>query len=135
MQNKTNLRPAAKSGGRKNINDVILIVALLALAGIAALALFLFRTEGDTVTVSVDGKLFGEYPLGVDNRVEIRNGEGYNLLVIKDGTAYVEQASCPDGICSSHRPIKHDGESIICLPNKVVVEVRTQNDGGPDIVT
>ena len=119
---------------RKVRNDIIFISVLILLIFAAGLALFLFRHVGDTVIVSIDGKPFAEYPLNEDRRVEIKNGDGYNVLVIEGGEAYVEIASCPDGICSSHRPIKHDGESIICLPNKVVVEIRTQGKDTPDII-
>lgn len=126
---------AASSGSRKYKNDIIFIVSLLLLVSIAALAMFLFKTVGDTVTVTVDGQLFGEYPLNEDRTVEIKNGDGYNLLVIEDGKAHVARASCPDGICSAHRPVGYNGESIICLPNKVVVEIRAKDQNQPDIIT
>ena len=132
--NKTNVsQPAAKSGGRKIRNDIILIAALLLVVCLAATVLFVFRTAGDTVVVTVDGRDFGEYSLNENREVEIRD-RGYNLLVIKDGKAFVSRASCPDGICSSHRPIGYNGESIICLPNKVVVEIRTKDRNQPDII-
>ena len=115
-------------------NDIILICAILFVALAAALGLFLFKKDGDTVTVTVDGKMFGEYSLSENRTVEIKNGNGYNLLVIEDGKAYVKEASCPDGICSSHRPVSSDGESIICLPNKVVIEVHTNGHNEPDII-
>ena len=127
------------SGGHmpagKTRNDIIFIAAILLTVLIAALVLFLLKTPGDTVTVTVDGKPFGEYPLNEDRTVEIKNGNGYNILVIENGKAYVKSASCPDGICSSHRPIGSSGESIICLPNKVVIEIRTSNGKQPDIIT
>ena len=67
--------------------------------------------------------------------VEINVGDGHNLLVIKNGSAYVESASCPDGICAKHRGIFRDGDSIICLPNQVVITIDLQqNDEAPDIV-
>ena len=78
------------------------------------------------IRVTVDGEEYGTYPLSEDAEVEIRtgkNGEQLNRLVIKDGVAYVETATCPDGICAAHKPISRDGESIICLPHKVVVAV------------
>ena len=123
--------PAAK---RKRRNDVILVVGLLLVIFAAGLALFLFRSVGDTVTVTVNGEKYAEYSLSEDREIEIRVGEGYNVLVIEEGRAYVKNASCPDGICSSHRPISHDGESIICLPNKVVIEIRTTETDQPDII-
>ena len=125
---------AASNGKRKLRNDIILISAILFIVLTAALGLFLFRKAGDTVTVTVDGRLFGEYSLSENRTVEIKNGNGYNLLVIEDGKAYVKEASCPDGICSSHRPVSSDGESIICLPNKVVVEIHAKSQNEPDII-
>ena len=117
-------------------NDLIFIGALLAAVGVAVLALWLFSPMGETVIVTVDGQQFGEYPLDVDRRVEISNGDGYNVLIIEDGLARMEKASCPDGICTSHRPIKRAGESIICLPNKVVVEIHSKefDTSYPDII-
>lgn len=125
---------ASADSRRKIKNDMIFICSLLLIALAAALVLFLSRTAGDTVTVTVDGELFGEYSLSEDRTVEIRNGNGYNRLIIREGFAYVEIASCPDGICSAHRPINKSGESIICLPNRVVITVRSQDGSQPDII-
>ena len=117
-------------------NDVIFIAALVAILAIAGLCLYLFRSEGDTVTVSVDGKIIATYPLDEDREQDIRTGkDGLNRLIIKDGKAWVEDASCPDGICAAHKPIHREGESIVCLPNKVVITVKTTNNTNePDIV-
>ena len=102
-------------------HDILFIAVLLFLCAAAALGLYVFREDGDTVTVSIDGQLYAEYPRTEDRVVELISDGGFNRLVIEDGYAYVEEASCPDGICSSHSPISHNGESIICLPNKVVI--------------
>ena len=117
-----------------NVHDLILIVAILLVVVIAASALMLFRQDGAFVTVSIDGKVFGEYSLHEDRVVERKSGDGHNTLVIDGGKAYVSDASCPDGICSSHRPISYDGQSIICLPNKVVVEISAARGNTPDVV-
>ncbi len=138
--NQTNQtsKPTASSGGRKLRNDLIFIGVLLLTVSMIGLAFYLFRGEGNTVTVEIDGKVYGTYPLSEDRTVELRTGESgeeLNLLVIKDGKAYVETATCPDGICAAHKPISREGESIVCLPHKVVITVST-TDGGdaPDIV-
>lgn len=135
MHKEKEATPGASRTGQKTKNDLILIAVLLLVVAGAALILFLSRTPGDTVVVTVDGQLWGEYSLSEDRTVEIKNGDGYNLLVIEGGKAYVRQASCPDGICSSHRPISHNGESIICLPNKVVIEIRSSGSDQPDIIS
>ncbi len=113
---------------KKRRNDLIFIGLLLVLVIALALLLLLFRTKGDCVTVKVDGEVYGVYPLSEDAEILIKTGKDgtqENLLVIKDGKAYVSKASCPDGICADHRPISHEGESIVCLPHKVVISVDT----------
>ncbi|MBR5220538.1 MAG: NusG domain II-containing protein [Clostridia bacterium] len=116
-------------------HDILFIAVLLFLCAAAALGLYVFREDGDTVTVSIDGQLYAEYPLTEDRVVELISDGGFNRLIIEDGYAYVEEASCPDGICSSHRPIGHNGESIICLPNKVVIEIHRREQNQPDIIS
>lgn len=120
------------SGGRIR-NDVIFTAALLLFFCLLGALLTALAEDGDTVTVKVDQAVFGEYPLFEDRVVEIRAGEALNVLIIEDGKARVESASCPDGICCAHRPISLDGESIICLPNRVVISVSSKNAESPDI--
>ena len=117
-------------------NDVIFIAALLAVVAVAGACLYFLRGEGNTVTVSVDGTVIAAYPLNTDRVEDIRTEDGgHNRLVIRDGKAWVEEASCPDGICAAHKPIHREGESIVCLPNRVVVTVTTADgDDAPDIV-
>lgn len=122
---------------RKHRNDVIFIAVLLLMVSLIGAAFFFLRGEGDTVTVSVDGKHYGTYPLHTDLTLSIctgENGEEENLLVIRDGKAYVESATCPDGICAAHKPISREGESIVCLPHRVVITVQTSDGEEPDII-
>ena len=133
-----NMRQNNGVRGHRLRNDLIFVVALLVVAGILLLYLFVFRESGNVVKVTVDGKLYGTYSLSEDITHVIRSGENddrYNVLIIKDGKAYVESATCPDGICASHRPIFRNGESIVCLPNGVVITVITDdNTDSPDAV-
>ena len=119
-------------------NDILLIGGLLLIALIGIVYLFFFRNHGDTVKVTVDGKTYGVYSLSENRREEIKsgqNGEESNILVIKSGRAFMESASCPDGICVSHHKIFRDGESIVCLPNRVVATVISDKGDSPDIVS
>ena len=137
--NQTNqtTKPNAHGGGRKVRNDLIFIIGILAVVAIGAAALFLLRGEGSAVRVEVDGTVMGTYLLSVDREVEIvtgENGEELNLLVIKDGKATISTATCPDGICAAHKPISREGESIVCLPHKVIVTVIGGSGEEPDVV-
>lgn len=55
-------------------------------------------------------------------------GSSYNLLSVSDGVVRMEAADCPDQICVHHRPVSGGGESIICLPHKLVVEIRGETE-------
>ncbi len=128
----------ACGGGRVIRNDIVFICGLLVLLICAGLAIYFMRPEGDRVEVKVDGEVIGSYPLNQDAEIEIRTGndnEQLNLLVIKDGKAYVQTATCRDGICANHSPINRVGQSIVCLPHKVSITVTSDQDAeAPDIV-
>ena len=137
MNQNAKTTPTAKNGGRLFRNDIIFIAVLLFFVSALGLCFYMFRGEGDEVVVTVDGAEFGRYSLLTDITVEITTGDKEterNILVIKDGKAYVESATCPDGICAGHKPIHREGESIVCLPHKVVITVHTTNEEAPDIV-
>lgn len=53
----------------------------------------------------------------------VLEGSSYNLMTVSEAGVSVEAADCPDQICVHHIPIKGGGESIICLPHKLVVEI------------
>lgn len=102
-------------------NDWILAGVIVVTA--AAILLFQF-TRGDSgagaAAVTVNGDTFGTYSLAEDQTVDIG---GTNRLIIRDGTAQMEWADCPDQVCVDHSAISREGESIICLPNQVVVSI------------
>lgn len=108
----------------KRKNDIVLIAVIIAVAGLIWLGIRVTRAEGAYAVVTVDGELYGSYPLGEDAEVRIGDGEHYNILVIKDGEARISEASCPDKLCINQGAKQYDTESIICLPNRVVVEIK-----------
>ena len=101
--------------------DWILAGTIMGLAVIWILVrMFFLNSDGETVQITVDGELYGEYSLHEDKTIKINET---NVLRIKDGSAKMAEADCPDQICVHQRNISKNGETIICLPNKVVVTV------------
>lgn len=112
-------------------NDWILIVIVcLTAAGFWAAGVW-GSAVGDVVTVQVDGKTYGTYSLGEDMEIPVH---GTNVLVIDGGHAYMKTSDCPDQICVHHKAIAKNGESIICLPNKVIAQVHSRTDNELDAV-
>jgi hypothetical protein len=110
---------------KKNRNDFVLILVLLAVILISFLVVRLQRQkDAFTVDVSVNGTTVATYRLDeeIDTWIDGYQG-GQNHLVIQDGCARIEEADCPDKLCVHQKAISKTNETIVCLPNKVVVQV------------
>lgn len=116
--------------------DFILIAVIIVAASASALlTTYVQRTDGAAVRVAIDGVFYGEYPLSEDRSVSIDEKYGHNRLVIENGSAYMAEADCPDGYCMEYKPISRGGETIICLPHRLVVEVTGTRDAQhPDVI-
>ena len=114
----------------KKKNDVILIAMILIVVAIGILLMNIFKTEGSFAVVKIDGVETNKFSLSEDIEFIIETGENNeqkNTLVIKDGKAFVRDANCPDKICEGHQKISYKGETIVCLPHKVVIEIVTED--------
>ena len=113
-------------------NDFILIAVIIIIAGAI---LFTHRdtnkTGTNSVKISVAGKVFGTYFLDEDQEIPINDT---NLLVIRDGCVFMKKAECPDHSCVKQGKISKNKESIVCLPNKVIVEVISNQDSELDAI-
>ena len=80
-------------------------------------------TKGGEVIIKVDGKDYGTYPLNEDKTIDI---DEHNKVIIKEGVVYMEDANCPDKLCIKQGKIDSNGQKIVCLPNKTVVEISSE---------
>ena len=112
---------------RKKRNDIILAVVMILVATAGFLWYNLSKEEGGFVAVIQNGTEIERFSLSEEQeyRIELEDGS-YNLLKIQDGKVYMEEASCPDQICVNHRAIHNVGETIVCLPNELVLKVMEQ---------
>lgn len=108
---------------KKSVNTIILFMFFVLFAIGAMLFLWgQLQEKGAMAVVTVDGVERYRCSLFVEKEIEI---DDTNILVIKDGAADMITADCPDQICVKHTPISNAGETIICLPNKVVVTIES----------
>ena len=120
-----------KSDRNTAIRDIVLILAI-ALVGLCLLFFNGRKTSpGSSVVVEVDGKTVASYPLDTDG-VFVLNG-GTNTLEIKDGRARISDADCPNMQCVRQGWISRGGQSIVCLPNMLIVTV-TSSDRSVDYI-
>lgn len=104
----------------------IIVIASLAVIGLSVLFITLkLSPSGEYVKITKDNSEAVYLPLNEDTEYSLPDGK--NTVIIEDGRAYMREADCPDLLCVKTGKIHSVGERIICLPNKVVVEVVKKN--------
>ena len=122
-------------------NDILLILAALLLAGLLWGVLTMTKRQGGEAVVTVDGDIVAKLPLSEPTAFALNSSylgigeEGFaNVIVVENGRVCVKDANCPDKVCVRTGWIEYEGESIVCLPHKLVVTVRG-GSAGPDAYT
>jgi len=106
------------------LNDKILILGVL-ITAIVLWAAFSFRGKGKEAVVYRDGEEIHRLELINESHFTLEYSEGQeNVIVIKDGKVSVTSATCPDRICVKQGAISEKGETIVCLPHKLVIEIQ-----------
>lgn len=123
QQDSRNHRAPAKSLWNKK--DLLFITAILLAAGLAFL---FFRPQPSEslsrAEISVDGKTVMELDLSEDQVLTVDGaGGGYNRIQVRDGAVSVLEASCPDKVCVHTGTVRYPGETIVCLPNRMIITV------------
>ena len=105
--------------------DLILAAAILLIAA----ALFGFKyishkKPAVTAQITVDGKVVETLDLSRDTELTVTGAnKGTNHLIVRDGEIWCSEASCPDKVCV-HQGKKHlSSDTIVCLPNKMIVTI------------
>lgn len=115
---------------------ILLMGILLTALMIWLVPLLLNKDAPAVVRILQDGQEIGIYSVLEDQTISIPfEEEGYNLLLISGGQVSVSDADCQDGLCVRQRAITRNGESIICLPHKLVIQIESKEESGLDAVT
>lgn len=100
--------------------DFIIIASVVAAFVLSVALLFSFSKQPSRVIIKQDNKII--YDQSIDKNASFDTGT--NTVVIKDGVVFVKEASCKNQVCVNSGKISKKGESIVCLPNKVIVEIK-----------
>lgn len=109
--------------------DIYLFLALM----LAAVLLFIIpvlsrKQSAGQVVIRCDGEIYGTYDIQEDQKITIQNGYNENIVMIQDGKVWMESASCKNQICVQEGMIERPGQTIVCLPNRVTVEITGVGD-------
>ncbi|MGL4738731.1 MAG: NusG domain II-containing protein [Cellulosilyticaceae bacterium] len=109
--------------------DKIIIVSLLLLSFVPHMLFGILQSRDyhrTYVVVTVGGKPYMRVPLTGQMSLKeysIETEYGNNLLVIENEQVAIVEADCTDKICIEPGFISKPGQSLICLPHKLYVEI------------
>ena len=103
--------------------EIFIILGIISAALIALLVINLTSQKGKTAVITVENTAVKEADLS-DNGEFAVNGIENVTFEIKDGSIRIKENDCPDKICVKTGWINKTHERIICMPKKLIVEIK-----------
>jgi hypothetical protein len=122
--------------------DIVVIVILLLISFIPYIMLKKYQSSykgTNYAVISIDGKQEKRVELTeqLDEEFVFKSSEGFNKVVVHNGKVGIVDADCKDKICINQGFIGKVGERIVCLPNRLVIEVVGEqiDNEGADVIS
>lgn len=95
------------------------------------------NVSGIYLEIQVKGEVYKTIPLTkeTEETIPIETELGNNTIVIHEGIVEMYDADCRDQICVNEKPMNEIGDIIVCLPHKVVAEIKGNKDAKIDAVS
>ncbi len=108
---------------RLTVGDGVLLVVLVVCTVASFFARDVFASHGFTVLVELRTMPVYKGNLSEERKVTVRGAYGDVRIQIHDGQVAVVYAECPNKICVRTGWRRLAGESIICVPNRLVIRI------------
>lgn len=113
--------------------DVFLSFGLLILSIILVVILFSQNSSGGLkyVSIQVEGEEVRRLDFtnsDVGEKIRIDTPYGYNIFEIGDGSIRSIESDCKEKIHIKQGWISSPGQTLVCLPHKLVVEIKTEEN-------
>ena len=115
--------------------DILLLMVLILLTVASVFAFRLTKSQGTDIWISVDGRPVGFYPLNEDRTIKVKGPIGITVVRIHNGQAAIIEAPCPHKLCQKMGPIPSHGDVMICIPNRIIVEIKGGKGRETDAIT
>ncbi len=121
--------------------DIVIILFLIVLSFIPQL-IFSKTLSADLSTtyanITLSGKFYDNIPLSSfkgEKTFVIKTKYGKNTILVKDDTIQIVDADCKDSLCVNQGISSKVGQSIICLPHKLIIEIKgDEKDSSSDMI-
>lgn len=121
--------------------DKILIFIILGFSIILAGLVILLNpnTENSEVVIRIENKLVKKIPLEnleISKQYEFEFNNNIGYIEMKNGKVrmlVMDRTICPEAICSNTGWIDKSYQSIVCLPNKIIVTIEGKKEAVTEI--
>ena len=103
--------------------EILIILGIIAAALIALLVINLTSQKGNMAVITVENTAVKEVDLSDSGEFTVDSIENVTFEV-KDGSIRVKENDCPDKICVDTGWISKTNDRIICMPKKMIIEIR-----------
>ncbi len=108
--------------------DIILIISIICISSIFIIINKNNSKQGTNALVYYDNKLIKTIDLSVDKIYNVKGYNGNVKIIVKDNKIKVDKENSPHHLCSKQGYISKSYETIVCLPNKIVIEIDSKKD-------
>lgn len=105
-----------------NRNDIKLIIIILVIT-IILFSLSLFQKKASIANVYHENDLILEIDLSINKTYEVDGDNGKVVIEVLNKQIRVIAENSPYHLCSKQGFISNSGQSIVCLPNKIIIEL------------
>ncbi len=112
---------------RIKIGDLVIVIVVLILGFIPVLTAK--NNKPDQYSIIINGVEIMQIPADVDTTVTISAPLGKVIISVQDYRAKIVESNCPTKICIRTGYIDKVGESIVCVPNSLIIIAQGKSDG------
>ncbi len=115
--------------------DKALVAVFIIMTALSFNVRSFFSAPGSDALVYVDSALKYKIDMGVDKEYQVPVQNGVVIISVSGGRLYVRSAPCPRRICMMSSPVFKEGDTLVCVPNKMLIRVDGEEASGLDTLT
>lgn len=111
--------------------DIVLIISLILFSLIFVVkdVFFAPKTNETYISISVDGKEYKDLEFKDETYIyPLKTQFGFNKIEVAKDYVRVLEADCPNKLDVLQGKIKNVGQSIVCIPNRMIIEIKSKTN-------
>lgn len=111
-----------------NKNDIWLMIIILMISSISIVSFSILKKEENKVAkIYYDKNLIKTVDLNIDQTFTVNGYNGEIYIEVKNEKIRVNEEQSPLHLCSKQGYISSSLETIVCLPNKIVIQIESND--------